>query len=153
MPTERVMKRPSWDEYFLRMAQLVAQRSTCLRRHVGCVAVSEDNRVLATGYNGVPTGLTHCNVKGCIREELRVPSGEKHELCWGVHAEQNAIIQAAKHAVSLKGAKLYCTTFPCSVCAKMLINVGIGSVYYIEGYKDSLSGTLLEMARVKVVAL
>ena len=108
------MKRPGWDDYFMEMTKLTATRSSCLRRHVGAVLV-KDTRVIATGYNGAPAGVTHCEVTGCLRQKLNVPSGERHELCRGLHAEQNAIIQAALYGVSTEGATLYCTTKPCSI--------------------------------------
>ena len=132
--------RPSWDEYFMDMAALTAKRSTCLRRQVGAVIV-QDKHIVATGYNGAPRGIKHCGERegGCLREELGVPSGEKHELCRALHAEQNAIIQAAFHGVSINGADLYCTHLPCSICMKMIINAGITRVSYIEGYPDELS--------------
>ena len=118
-------KRPSWDEYFMQIADVAATRSTCLRRHVGAVLVSNDHRILATGYNGVPRGIEHCLTRGCLRTELNIPSGTKHELCRGLHGEQNAIIQAARHGgVAQEGSTLYCTTYPCVQCAKMLINAG-----------------------------
>ena len=119
--------RPSWDEYFLRIAHLVATRSTCLRRRVGAVVVKE-KQVLATGYNGAPSGIEHCDKVGCLRQKLGVPSGERHELCRALHAEQNAFLQAAKHGTSLHGSMLYITTQPCSICAKMIVNVGIKKV-------------------------
>jgi dCMP deaminase len=141
--------RPSWDEYFMRMAYLVSTRSTCTRRHVGAVIV-KDRRVLATGYNGPPKGLAHCDVTGCIREDLNVPSGERHELCRGLHAEQNAIIQAAVHGVSIKDATIYVTNHPCVVCAKMLINAEIKEIVYAEGYPDDLAKLMLLESDVKV---
>lgn len=141
------MKRPSWEEYFMDIARLVAKRSTCLRRHVGAVLVKEKN-ILATGYNGVPSGITHCSASGCLREQLKVPSGERHELCRGLHAEQNAIIQAAKHGVNIDGSNLYCTTAPCVICAKMLINAGIDTIVYMEGYPDRLSADMLNEAGI-----
>jgi dCMP deaminase len=116
--------RPDWDDYFLDIVGLVAKRATCLRRSVGAALV-RDRRILATGYNGAPSGLRHCLSIGCLRELNCVPSGERHELCRGLHAEQNAIIQAALHGVSVKGATLYCTNHPCIICAKMIINAGI----------------------------
>ena len=139
------MGRPSWDSYFIEIAQVVASRSTCLRRQVGAVMV-KDRRLLTTGYNGSPTGLAHCRELGCLREKLQVPSGERHELCRGLHAEQNAIIQAAIYGVSIKGATLYCTHFPCSLCAKMLINAGICRLVVAADYPDSLARQLLEEA-------
>jgi dCMP deaminase len=132
------MTRPGWDEYFMEITRLVARRSSCLRRQVGAVLVKEKN-ILASGYNGVPTGITHCAETGCLRAKLNVPSGERHELCRGLHAEQNAIIQAAKHGTNIDGATLYSTTMPCIICAKMIINAGIRRVVYEEGYADQLS--------------
>jgi len=137
------MDRPSWDEYFMQITKLVATRSTCLRRQVGALLVKEKN-IMATGYNGVPTGITHCDVTGCLREQLNVPSGERHELCRGLHAEQNAIIQAARHGANIEGSTLYCTDSPCIICSKMLINAGIREVIFGRGYPDKLS---LEMLR------
>jgi len=141
--------RPSWDEYFMRMAYLVSTRSTCTRRKVGAVIV-KDKRILATGYNGPPKGLAHCDVTGCIREELNVPSGERHELCRGLHAEQNAIIQAAVHGVSIRDATIYVTNHPCVVCAKMLINAEIREIVYAEGYPDELAQLMLLESNIKV---
>ncbi len=136
------MERPSNDEYFMNMAKLVATRSTCIRRQVGAVIV-KDKRVLSTGYNGSPKGSKHCDELGCIREELDVPSGTRHELCRGVHAEQNAVIQAAYFGVSVKDSTIYSTTHPCSMCAKIIINAGIIEIVYNEGYPDDLSKELL----------
>ncbi|RLF04567.1 MAG: cytidine deaminase [Thermoprotei archaeon] len=140
-------ERPSWDEYFMRIAHDVASRSTCLRRKVGAILV-KDRRILATGYNGAPKNLPHC-VK-CLREELGVPSGQRHELCRGVHAEQNAIIQAAVFGVSTKGATLYTTTFPCIICAKMLINAEIAEIVYDSDYEDPESAKILREAGIKI---
>jgi dCMP deaminase len=138
------MQRPSWDEYFMQITELVASRSTCLRRQVGAVLVKDKN-ILATGYNGVPSGISHCSETGCLRERLKVPSGERHELCRGLHAEQNAIIQAAKHGINIAGATLYCTDSPCIICSKMLINAGVDQVIFKRGYPDQLSlGMLAE---------
>lgn len=142
-------KRMGWDEYFMEMARLASKRSTCLRRQTGAVLV-KDNRVIATGYNGAPKGLPHCSEVGCVREELKVPSGQRHELCRGLHAEQNAIIQAAVFGVSTKGAILYTTTFPCSICAKMIINAEIEEVVYDDEYEDELSKKMLSEAQVKL---
>lgn len=139
--------RPGWDEYFMDITRLVARRSTCLRRQVGAVVV-KDRKILATGYNGAPTGLRHCAETGCLREKLGVPSGERAELCRGLHAEQNAIIQAAFHGVSITGAVLYCTTMPCSVCMKMLLNAGIKEIIYAEGYPDQLAQELIQETRI-----
>ena len=142
-------KRPDWDTYFMQIAHIVAQRSTCLRRKVGAVIV-KDKRILTTGYNGAPSGITHCEVTGCLREKLNVPSGQRHELCRGLHAEQNALLQAALHGISLKGATLYCTNQPCIICAKMLINAGIKEIVFGDGYPDELSVEMLEEAKVKL---
>lgn len=131
------------------IARLVARRSTCLRRKVGAVMVKEKN-ILATGYNGTPSGITHCAETGCLREQLKVPSGERHELCRGLHAEQNAIIQAARHGVNISGATLYCTNSPCIICTKMLINAGIREVIYLDGYPDMLSMDMLREAGIEV---
>jgi dCMP deaminase len=135
-------KRPDWTEYFMDITRLVARRSTCIRRQVGAIVV-KDKRILATGYNGVPTGLAHCEDTGCIREQNHIPSGQRHELCRGLHAEQNTIIQAAFHGISISGATLYCTTLPCSICLKMLINAGITAIIYEQGYPDELTQSLL----------
>jgi dCMP deaminase len=146
-------KRPSrlsWDEYFMEIAQLVAKRSTCLRRQVGAVLV-KDKKILATGYNGAPTGLEHCLDVGCLRERLNIPSGERHELCRGLHAEQNAIIQAAYHGVSIRESTLFCTNLPCSICIKMVINAGIKTVVYLNGYADALSLDLIAKSGVKLI--
>lgn len=142
--------RPDWDEYFMDIVELVAKRSTCLRRSVGAALV-RDKRILATGYNGAPSGLRHCLDVGCLRERLQVPSGERHELCRGLHAEQNAIIQAALHGVSVKGATLYCTNQPCIICAKMIINAGITMAVVKDGYADKLAEEMLAEAGVTVV--
>ena len=136
-------KRPEWDPYFMEIASLVSKRSTCLRRQVGAVIVKDKN-ILSTGYNGAPAGITHCEVTGCLREKLNVPSGERHELCRGLHAEQNAIIQAAYHGTSIKDSILYCTNLPCSICSKMLINAGIVKIIYKEGYMDDLGKEMIE---------
>lgn len=142
-------KRPNWDEYFMKIAEIVSLRSTCLRRNVGAVLVKE-KRILATGYNGAPTGLRHCEETGCLREKLKIPSGERHELCRGLHAEQNAIIQAAYYGVSIKDSKLYITCHPCSVCAKMIINAGIKEIIIKEGYPDKMAEEILKEGKVKV---
>ena len=125
----------------------VAQRSTCLRRAVGAVIVA-DKRILSTGYNGAPAGIRHCRETGCLRQALGVPSGERHELCRGIHAEQNAIIQAAFHGVSIRGASLYCTNLPCAICAKMIINAGIRTIYYASGYTDAIATEMLDEAGI-----
>ena len=141
--------RPTWDEYFLEIAELVSRRSTCLRRAVGAVLV-RDRRILTTGYNGAPSGLAHCLDAGCLRDELKVPSGERHELCRGTHAEQNAIIQAALHGVSTKDAVMYCTHQPCVLCAKMMVIAGIVRVVCGGEYPDDLAAQILAEAGVEV---
>jgi len=142
--------RPSWDEYFMDITHLVAKRATCLRRHVGAILV-KDKKILATGYNGAPSGLNHCLDIGCLRELQSIPSGERHELCRGLHAKQNAIIQAAYHGVEICGATLYCTNHPCTICSKMLINAGITRIVFEEGYADELAASMLKESRIKVV--
>jgi dCMP deaminase len=139
--------RMPWPEYFMKIATLVAERSTCLRRKVGAVAV-KDKRILATGYNGVPARVAHCAEVGCLRERLGIPSGQRHELCRGLHAEQNVIVQAAAHGISIAGAEIYCTTQPCLICTKMLINCGIKAIYYGQAYPDDLSQAMLDEAGV-----
>jgi dCMP deaminase len=142
------MERPDWNEYFMQITQLVATRSTCMRRQVGALLVKDKN-IMATGYNGVPSGITHCDVTGCLRDQLNVPSGERHELCRGLHAEQNAIIQAAKHGANISGSILYCTDSPCIICSKMLINAGVIEVVFGRGYPDKLSLEMLTEAGIK----
>jgi len=142
-------ERPSWDRYFMDIAAMVATRSTCMRRSVGAIAVN-NRRILATGYNGTPKGLRHCTEVGCIRQELGIPSGQRHELCRGLHAEQNCIIQAAVHGVQLDGSTIYCTFQPCAVCAKMLINAGISEVVFEGGYPDEMAVSMLNEAGVKL---
>lgn len=149
VPLPRRISRPSWDEYFFEISKEVATRSTCMRRQVGAVLVKE-KRILSTGYNGAPRGISHCIDVGCLREELGVPSGERHELCRALHAEQNAIIQAALHGVKIEGATLYCTHQPCSLCAKMIINAGIIEVYFNEGYPDELASGFFSEAGVRL---
>jgi dCMP deaminase len=143
------MSRPGWDEYFMEITHLVAKRSTCLRRQVGAVLVKDKN-ILATGYNGAPSGVAHCLDVGCLREQLGIPSGQRHELCRGLHAEQNAIIQAARHGTNIDGATLYSTTMPCIICSKMIINAGINRVVYEEGYADTLAAELIGESGVNV---
>ena len=145
--------RPSWDEYFMEMAELTAKRSNCLRRNVGAIIV-KDKHVMATGYNGAPMGLMHCaELGGCLRERLGVPSGERHELCRALHAEQNAIIQAAKLGESIEGGTIYVTRHPCSICAKMINNAGIKRIVIREGYPDELSKLILGEAGLEVEKL
>jgi len=143
-------QRPSWESYFMGIAELVAKRSTCLRRSVGAIIV-KDKRILTTGYNGAPSGIRHCLEAGCLREQMKIASGERHELCRGIHAEQNAIIQAGYHGVSIKGASLFCTTLPCSICAKMIINAGIKKIYYRTGYADAIAEDMLREASVEII--
>lgn len=139
--------RPTWDEYFLEIARQVATRSTCLRRHVGAIIV-RDKRILSTGYNGPPRGLRHCDEAGCLREQLGIPSGQRQEICRGLHAEQNAIIQAALHGVSVEGGTVYVTHQPCITCAKMIINSGIVRAVCASSYPDELSRAMFEEAAV-----
>lgn len=145
--------RPTWDEYFMQMAELTAQRSTCLRRHVGAIIV-RNKHAMATGYNGAPKGLKHCaELGGCLREKLHVPSGERHELCRALHAEQNAIIQAAALGESIDGGTIYITHHPCSICAKMIVNAGIKRIVIREGYPDELAKEILGEAGIEVERL
>ncbi len=145
--------RISWDEYFMEMAELTARRSTCLRRHVGAVIV-KDRHVISTGYNGAPRGLKHCaELGGCLRESLGIPSGERHELCRALHAEQNAIIQAAITGQNIEDGTIYITNRPCSICAKMIINSGIRRIVVREDYPDDFSDELLAEAGLKVIVL
>ncbi len=142
-------KRPDWHSYFMEIARIVSRRSTCMRRSVGALIVKE-KQILSTGYNGAPSGLAHCVDVTCLRDRLNIAPGERHELCRGLHAEQNAIIQAAYHGVSISGADLYCTHLPCSICIKMLINSGIRNVFYMEGYPDDLA---MEMIRESAIPI
>ncbi len=144
--------RPDWDTYFLDIVELVSRRSTCRRRAVGAGLV-RDKRILSTGYNGAPSKLQHCLDIGCLREQQNVPSGERHELCRGLHAEQNAIIQAALHGVNTKDATLYCTNHPCVICAKMIINAGIRRIVIRYGYSDKLAADMLKEAGISVEML
>ena len=147
------MERPTWDEYFMEMAELTAKRSTCMRRHVGAVIV-KDRHAIATGYNGAPRGIMHCEERGgCIRQQLNVPSGQRHELCMALHAEQNAIIQAATLGQSIEGGTIYITHQPCAICSKMIINSGINRIVVNEGYPDDLALEFLDEAGLKVIML
>jgi dCMP deaminase len=141
--------RPSYDEYFMEMAHVIAKRSTCLRRKVGAILVKEKH-ILSTGYNGAPKGLKHCSETGCLREDQNIPPGERHELCRGLHAEQNAIIQAAVFGVSIKGSVLYCTYTPCVVCVKMLINAGVTEIIYAGEYPDALAKQMMNESSLKI---
>ncbi len=143
------MDRISWDEYFMSMAELASKRSTCLRRRVGAVIV-KDNQLLSTGYNGAPKGLDNCcDLKECLRETLGIPSGERHELCRAVHAENNAIIQCAVNGVSCKGGTLYVTASPCTMCTKQIINAGIARVVAKEYYPDEMGRKMMEESGIK----
>jgi len=141
--------RPSYDEYFMEMANVVSKRSTCIRRKVGAILV-KNKHILSTGYNGAPKGLKHCSEVGCLRETMDVPSGERHELCRGLHAEQNAIIQAAVFGVSIKGSVLYCTNTPCVVCVKMIINAGVEEIVFSGDYPDDLAKAILSESQIKI---
>ncbi|WP_425807872.1 deoxycytidylate deaminase [Desulfitobacterium sp. Sab5] len=142
--------RPCWDQYFMKMAQVVSERSTCLRRQVGAVIV-KDKQILSTGYNGSPTGLKHCAEAGCLRQQLKIPSGERTEICRAVHAEQNALVQAAKHGVEIAEADIYTTFEPCVLCTKMIINAGIKRVIYANPYPDALAHQLAQEAGLDMV--
>ncbi|MCL2112132.1 MAG: cytidine/deoxycytidylate deaminase family protein [Clostridiales bacterium] len=146
-------ERPSWDEYFMGIAQLTARRSTCLRRNVGAVIV-RDRHIIASGYNGAPRGIDHCAQRGgCLREEMGIPSGERHELCRALHAEQNAIIQAAAFGHSIEEATIYVTHSPCVICSKMIINAGIRKIIVAEHYPDTFATEILGEAGLKIVAI
>jgi dCMP deaminase len=147
--THAADKRPSWDEYFIDLAALVAKRATCLRRSVGAVLV-KDKKILATGYNGAPSGIRHCSETGCLREKLKIPSGQRHELCRGLHAEQNVLLQAALYGISTRDSALYCTNQPCIICAKMIINAGIKEIVIADGYPDQMAEDFLKEAKVKI---
>jgi dCMP deaminase len=136
----------------MQIAEVVSTRSTCLRRHVGAVIV-KNRQILSTGYNGVPRGITHCEIRGCLRDQLGIPSGQRQELCRALHAEQNAIVQAAYHGVAVAGGELFVTLQPCVVCAKSLINAGIVAVYYRGIYPDELSMELFEEAGTRLVRM
>ncbi|CCC58012.1 MULTISPECIES: deoxycytidylate deaminase [Caloramator] len=142
--------RPSWDEYFMEIAETIKKRSTCLRRQVGAVIV-KDNRILTTGYNGVPPKMRHCDEVGCLRRELNIPSGQRHELCRALHAEQNAIVQAAKYGISIEGSTIYITNQPCIICAKLIIASGIKRIVYSGDYPDELSLSMLKESGVEIV--
>ena len=145
-------KRPSWDQYFMDFARLARTRATCIRRQVGAVIV-RDRQVLTTGYNGAPRGMAHASEVGCLREQMGIPSGQRHEICRGLHAEQNAIIQAAYQGISIRGSDLYCTNAPCSICMKMIINAGINRVFFLEDYDDKLSKGFAHDAGIELVQL
>jgi dCMP deaminase len=141
-----------WPQYFMNITRLVAERSTCARRKIGAIAV-KNKRILATGYNGAPHGMRHCLEIGCLRERLGIPSGQRHELCRGLHAEQNVIIQAAVYGISLEGASIYCTHQPCLICTKMLINCSPASVFYLSPYPDHTAEEMFAEAGVELLRL
>ena len=142
------IKRPDWDEYFLKTAYLVAERSTCLRHHVGAVIV-RDKHILTTGYNGAASGVKDCLALGCLRDEKKIPSGERHEICRAIHAEQNAIIQAGLHGSNISGSTMYCTHSPCILCAKMLVNAKVKRFVSGGRYNDESFKALFKEAGVK----
>jgi dCMP deaminase len=146
------IKRPSWDEYFMNLAEIAGTRSTCLRHKLGAVMV-KDKRILATGYNGAPRGIDHCLEVGCLRDKQKIPSGTHHEICMGVHAEQNLVIQAALHGASTEGSSVFLTHAPCAVCAKILINAGVKRIIYKNHYPDKFAKKLLRKAKVKLKKL
>lgn len=139
----RKTSRSTADEYFMKVALVVSERATCRRHSVGSIIV-KDRSILSTGYNGAPRGATECLTVGCLRDELKIPSGERNEICRAVHAEQNAIIQAAKHGADTQGSSMYCTHSPCNVCAKMMANAGIKEVIVFEKYADQQCQTLFQ---------
>jgi len=145
----KILTRPDSDEYFLKVASVVAERSTCRRHHIGAVAV-RDKHILATGYNGAPSGLQDCLELGCLRDERGIPSGERQEICRGIHAEQNVIIQASLHGVSLEGSTIYATHTPCVLCAKMLVNAKIGRYVSFGKYNDSAFINLFKEAGIEL---
>ena len=142
--------RPSWDEYFMNMLEVIKTRSTCMRRQVAAIIV-KDRQIISTGYNGSAKGLKHCDEVGCLREQMQIPSGQRHELCRGIHAEQNAIIQASLHGVSIEGADIYITCSPCVLCSRMLINAGIKRIIYSGDYPDELAMSMLKEAKIELV--
>lgn len=144
------LDRPDWNQYFMEMAELAAKRSSCLRRNVGAVLV-KNKKVLATGYNGAPKDIPHCELTGCLREEMQVPSGERHEICRGVHAEQNLVAQAAFHGVESRGSTVYCTHQPCIICTKILINAGVEKIYFKNAYSDQFAEKLLAQSEIELI--
>ncbi|HOK34233.1 MAG TPA: dCMP deaminase family protein [Fervidobacterium sp.] len=143
-------EREDWDDYFKRVASMIAERSTCFHRKVGAVIV-KNKRILATGYNQPPSNFPHCDEIGCIRDDLKIPSGKNQEICYGLHAEQNALMQAARFGISTEGATIYVTHKPCSVCARLIVNAGIKRVVFIEGYPDSLTDFFFSTCGVQLV--
>lgn len=146
------MARPSWDDYFMKIAEDVATRSTCIRRSVGAIIV-KDKRILSTGYNGAPSNISHCTEETCLRTKYNVPSGERHELCRGLHAEQNAIIQAAFHGVSINNSTIYVTHQPCSICTKMIINAGIRTIICRQPYNDPLALEMIGESGITMILI
>jgi dCMP deaminase len=144
--------RPGWDEYFMAISQVVASRSVCLRHKIGAVIVNDDRQILSTGYNGPPRGMKHCAERGgCIRQQAAIASGTRQEYCFGLHAEQNAIVQAAREGIRLVGSTLYCTYKPCSLCARMMVNAGIEEVFFMDDYPDDLTLTILAEGGVEYI--
>lgn len=150
MSENKEFVRPSWDEYFMDITKVVATRSTCIRRQIGAVIV-KDQRLLSSGYNGAPSGLPHCGQIGCVRAVNQIPSGERQELCRGLHAEQSAVVQAAMYGVPICGATIYSTHQPCSACTKILINAGIKRIVYQYSYPDKLAEQLIAEAGIEYV--
>lgn len=144
------MSRPSWHKYFMDIAEMVASRSTCLRRQVGAVA-EKNKKIVASGYNGAPAGVKHCEKRGCLREEKKIPSGERHELCWAVHAEANVVAQAALHGDTLAGSTVYVTVQPCVTCVKLLVSAGVVKVIYKGDYPDELALEIASEASLDLV--
>ena len=144
----KTLTRPDSDEYFLKIASVVAERATCRRHHVGAVAV-KDKHILATGYNGAPSGAKDCLELGCLRDEMNIPSGTRQEVCRGIHAEQNVIIQASLHGVSLEGSTIYATHTPCVLCAKMLVNAKIRRYVSFGRYNDNQFAPLFKEAGIE----
>ena len=149
MKKKKKDSRPNWDKYFLEIARIVSKRSTCLRRKVGALIV-KDRRILATGYNGTPSGIRHCAEVGCLRAKLKIPSGQRHELCRGLHAEQNVLLQAALYGISLRDSSLYITNQPCIICAKMIINAGVREVVIAGSYPDRMAREFLDEAGIDI---
>ncbi|NQU17375.1 MAG: cytidine deaminase [Candidatus Saganbacteria bacterium] len=144
--------RPSWDKYFMRITEDVSLRATCVKRKVGAIIV-KNNRIISTGYNGAPKGFEHCSSVGCLRKKMNVPSGERHELCRGLHAEQNAIVQAAVHGDQIDGGTLYCNYQPCVICVKMMINAGIKRLVFSGNYPDELAGKMLRESNISITKI
>ncbi|MDK2885759.1 MAG: dCMP deaminase [Thermosipho sp. (in: thermotogales)] len=144
--------REKWDEYFAKIALLIASRSTCFHRKVGAVIV-KNKRILATGYNQPPSGFPHCDSIGCIRDDLKIESGKNQEVCYALHAEQNALMQAARFGISTENSTIYVTHKPCSVCARLIINSGIKRVIYLEDYPDPLTDFLFKVSKIETKLL